>query len=330
MESVSIIVPTCNRSGLLRYCLEGIAAQTALPPDIEVIVVNDGGTAPTWSLSDLPMKVKYIEQANNGPASARNTGARKSRGSILVFIDDDCVPRPDWLATLLSIYEKHPDASGVSGTLTTGSMSTAVDHWEVREFVPLFNKLNSALDTTFSEEGRVWFHFGCNASYRREVFFRMNGFDESLRMMEDTDFHWRLHEMDLSLYYTPKSIVEHNGQKHFIGELRRCYRGGIAYRNYCRLHPGYRPLISDTGAGSGGLIKSTFAAITRAASYSSRPRVRVFFVVLTIMHRFMYALGYLSRTSTAVSPVVNDCRSNNEVIAETGNCSEVASQFADR
>jgi glycosyltransferase involved in cell wall biosynthesis len=41
-----------------------------------------------------------IEQANAGPATARNAGAQASRGAYVVFTDDDCRPDPGWLGAI--------------------------------------------------------------------------------------------------------------------------------------------------------------------------------------------------------------------------------------
>ncbi len=53
--------------------------------------------------------VRLISQANAGPASARNRGAREARGRILLFTDDDCVPMPNWLDAMLACFKRSRD-----------------------------------------------------------------------------------------------------------------------------------------------------------------------------------------------------------------------------
>lgn len=253
------------------------------------------------------MRFKYIEQKNLGPAAARNAGVRASTGELLVFMDDDCTPRPGWLGSILKVYEAHPDACGVSGTLVASSKGSAIDYWEAQEFIVLFNKLNALYGTDFFHEGRVWFHFGCNGSYRREAFLKLRGFDESRRLMEDTDFQWRLFDAGLPIYYTPDAVVEHNGQKRFFRELTRCYRGGIAYRSFRKLHPGYANLISESSTGKSSLVKNIVSGARRASSYVSSPHVKAYFICLALTHKLMYALGYFNQSSVQSEPVYLDC-----------------------
>jgi GT2 family glycosyltransferase len=85
---VSIIIPTYNRSRLLREAVESALAQTY--PNVEVIVVDDGSADDTAQvMAQYDSRLCYIRQANRGVAAARNTGIRASRGEYLTFLDDD-------------------------------------------------------------------------------------------------------------------------------------------------------------------------------------------------------------------------------------------------
>jgi glycosyltransferase involved in cell wall biosynthesis len=90
--SVSVIVPTHNRSRLLPRALTSLARQTR--PPTEVIVVDDGSTDGTASLveRDFP-GVRYLRQDNRGVAAARNLGIGRARGEWLAFLDSD----DEWL-----------------------------------------------------------------------------------------------------------------------------------------------------------------------------------------------------------------------------------------
>src|SRR3970040_688082 len=108
---ISIVIPTYNRPTVLASCLRAIAG-LAYPRDrFEVIVVDDGGSAPLEQILApyRELSLKLIHQANSGPAAARNRGAREATGELLVFTDDDCAPAPDWLARFA---ERHALAPG--------------------------------------------------------------------------------------------------------------------------------------------------------------------------------------------------------------------------
>ncbi|NIV30518.1 MAG: glycosyltransferase [Anaerolineae bacterium] len=88
LARVSVIIPTYNRSKLLRVALESVLAQTY--PNVEIIVVDDGSTDDTATLmEEYAERVIYLRQANQDVAAARNTGIRAASGEYLTFLDDD-------------------------------------------------------------------------------------------------------------------------------------------------------------------------------------------------------------------------------------------------
>ena len=106
----SVIVPTYNRPEQLVACLRALARQTYPRERTEVIVVDDGSDEPpeavVASMQHI-LDVTLVSQENSGPATARNTGAGNARGALLAFTDDDCMPAPDWLGTLVDTAERN-------------------------------------------------------------------------------------------------------------------------------------------------------------------------------------------------------------------------------
>jgi len=83
---ISIIIPTYNEEKVIEECISSLQNQTER--NYEIICVDDGSTDDTKNILKS-LKVKFLEQTHQGPASARNRGARKAKGKILVFIDSD-------------------------------------------------------------------------------------------------------------------------------------------------------------------------------------------------------------------------------------------------
>lgn len=82
----------------MRRLLAGLGGLNTGSPPFEVIVVDDGSDPPlSIDVNAYNYPLSVIDQRNAGPAQARNNGARLARGTFLVFIDDDCLPHPDWL-----------------------------------------------------------------------------------------------------------------------------------------------------------------------------------------------------------------------------------------
>src|SRR4030095_14895310 len=99
---VSVIIPTYNRKNDIKDCLDALERQTF--SDFDVIVVDGGSKDGTNEL----LKGRkgrfnlscYIER-KKGAGAARNTGVMKTDSRFIAFTDDDCLPEPDWLASLV-------------------------------------------------------------------------------------------------------------------------------------------------------------------------------------------------------------------------------------
>ena len=89
---VSVVVPTVGRDAIA-HCRNALSGQTRAPD--EVIIVTD--------------------KDRRGPSWARNEGIRRSRGNLIAFTDDDCIPPPDWLERLVLAVDRH-NAAGAGGT----------------------------------------------------------------------------------------------------------------------------------------------------------------------------------------------------------------------
>ena len=110
MESISVVIPTYNRSEVLVRTLKAFADQD-IQLTYEVIVCDDGSsddTADTVTLMmrDSSFELRYLRQERTGwrLAAARNMGIAAAKGSLIVFLDDDIIPPPSFLS---AHYEAH-------------------------------------------------------------------------------------------------------------------------------------------------------------------------------------------------------------------------------
>ena len=114
--SVSVIIPAYNAEKTLKNCLDALLEQTLLPN--EIIVVDDGSTDSTPTIASTYSLVNLHSQKNQGPAHARNVGARKAKGKIILFLDSDCVPEENWLEEMIKPFQDEKVA-GVQGAYKT-------------------------------------------------------------------------------------------------------------------------------------------------------------------------------------------------------------------
>lgn len=106
-DTVSVIVPTCNRRDMLGRCLHSILTQTR--PPLEIIVVNDAGAAVDDIIAahNASGIIRHAAHASNkGASAARNTGLGMARGAYIAYLDDDDLYRPAHLETLLGALRR--------------------------------------------------------------------------------------------------------------------------------------------------------------------------------------------------------------------------------
>jgi glycosyltransferase involved in cell wall biosynthesis len=206
---LSVIIPTRNRSRMLREALEALAVQTLDPSSFEVIVVDNCSSDDTPRMmpalaASLPFQVVYhVMPSNRGPARSRNTAAKMARGSILAFTDDDCRPDREWLERSLEAFDDPTVA------LVSGKVLFKPEQWGKAGF--------------FARDGREVFeehptYTWSNSCYRKEVFDALGGSDERLCLADfrnrvvdcgDTDLAWRLKEAGHRNVFVPASLVYH-------------------------------------------------------------------------------------------------------------------------
>jgi len=91
---ISVVIPTRNRVALAKRAIKSALLQSY--PDIEVIVIVDGGSGESYEeffqLTDSRIRV-YILTRSVGGGEARNIGIRESRGEWIALLDDD----DEWL-----------------------------------------------------------------------------------------------------------------------------------------------------------------------------------------------------------------------------------------
>ena len=105
--TVSVIIPTHNRSELLLEAIASVQAQTFR--DFELIVVDDGSTDNTESVVRViaDSRIRYHRNQWTGlPAVGRNTGIRMARGEYIAFLDSDDLWLPTKLERQLEVLTK--------------------------------------------------------------------------------------------------------------------------------------------------------------------------------------------------------------------------------
>jgi cellulose synthase/poly-beta-1,6-N-acetylglucosamine synthase-like glycosyltransferase len=110
LSRVSVIIPTYNRSELLRQTVESVLAQTY--SNIETMVVDDGSTDDTAAvMAEYAGRIKYIRQENQGDwgVTASNVGLRASSGEYVGFLDHDDLFMPTKIERQVQVLDSRRD-----------------------------------------------------------------------------------------------------------------------------------------------------------------------------------------------------------------------------
>ena len=223
---LSVIIPTCNRRGILLKTLAAYEVQTARSEILEVLVLDDGSNDGTLeAVADFSrharIPVRYFRLAHRGPAAMRNYGIQEARGSLVLFGDDDIVPSPDLVAEHLAWHKRFPQPFvGVLGLVEWAPevKPTPFMQWLGKDGI-LFNfrHLEAGQDAGF----RCF--YSCNLSLKTQ-FLRENGtFDEDFKTaaFEDTELGFRLEQRGLRLLYNPSAVGYHHKFISFSDACRR-------------------------------------------------------------------------------------------------------------
>lgn len=231
---VSVVMATAGRRVGLLWALDALAAQEL--PDgrtFEVVVVHTEGTVapPLDAAAEHPLVAAGIARIVADPApfaaGKRNAGWRASRAPLVAFTDDDCRPRPDWLAAFLLAHEASPTA------FLQGGAAIDPDQERVAMRAPRVRLQTFVPPTPWAEL--------CSAAIPRGALEHVGGLDETFeRAGEDTDLAWRLRDAGAPWVAVPEAVVDHAVETPgLLGALRVAARFVDGPR-LVRRHPGLR------------------------------------------------------------------------------------------
>jgi len=211
VTKVSVIIPTYNRSSLVKDAVCSVLAQTE--PDLEVIVVDDGSTDDTREVvEDLQDgRVNYFYKVNGGPASARNYGLSRAKGDYIAFLDHDDLWPENYLEVMLSRLANNSEFRAAYSPITV----IYPDGRKVKSYKKPEGK-SGWITLDLFKHGFVW---TSAALIWREVLENF-AFDESLkRSYEDGDFFLRLSTRSQFLFVGDVEAIRREHAENFSAKV---------------------------------------------------------------------------------------------------------------
>lgn len=178
-KKVSVVIPAYNEENYLLDTLKSVEQQAFDHSQMEVIVVNNASTDRTARVYESYQNNSYIEscllwEPILSPGQARNTGARKARGEVLLFLDADSIMSP---YTVQRVWECIEEGflMGIIKIKALSSDPVGIAFFEVIHW------------------GKKLFNLAAHMGYcQREVFFEVGGFNPEIKHAEDLDFYTRV------------------------------------------------------------------------------------------------------------------------------------------
>ncbi len=213
MNPISLIVTTYNRPQALALVLKALAVQTV--QNFEVIIADDGSKPETKQLLKTlkhPYPLHHVWQQDQGfrAAMARNRAVAKASGEYLIFLDGDCIPRPNFVEQHWQLAEKNCFVVG-NRILLNKTFSEQIiqqqrpiwqwqlKNWFISYFRKEINRLLPLLYLPFNLFRKLkhekWQGAKtCNLAVWKKDFLKINGFNENFQGWghEDADLVIRL------------------------------------------------------------------------------------------------------------------------------------------
>jgi len=288
---ISVVIP-CSRPAGVQRLLDALLWQT-LPADTYEIIIVVPCNAGKLLISDPRLRVVETRELFP-PGHMRNMGANAARADFFCFIDDDCVPPPDWLEQMIQDLESDA-AIGLAGCRIKGDPPT---FWNRCADFSLFPDCQSRSRECFGL---------CSGAIaaRRVAIYEAGGFDNDLTASEDWDLSVSVKSMGWKLLFNPDVEVLHrHGRGSPVAILCQAYRyGRSSGLSVQRRHPDQMtwmarisvrcsyPLVYIFWMPFAALLTGIFQIWKLRGADQLLP----LFSPMILLARFSYQLGVLSR-----------------------------------
>jgi glucosyl-dolichyl phosphate glucuronosyltransferase len=243
----SIIIPTRDRYGDIKKCIDSLLTIRVQNLSHEIIIIDNGSTDGTHEyLERITASNEYIYSyyiREPGLHNGRHLGLKKSKGDILIYLDDDVTVTNDWL---LAIHESFKDpnvvlAGGrVRPYFETNPPDWILAMWKKDEMG--YRKIDSISVLDLGNDHKYispLLVFGCNFAIRKKTLLEAGGFhpdgmpSEKIKYRGDGETHVAkyISSKNYLTSYNPNNIVYHSVNKNRMSKhyfVKRAFNQGIS------------------------------------------------------------------------------------------------------
>ena len=234
LPRVCVLIPAYNAGRTLRGCLEALCRQQRLPD--QVVVVDNASTDGTGDVArsfvDRLPGLVILQEPRPGEPIARNRGLQAVDADVVAFTDADCVPREDWLVSVLECFRSSPSCHAVAGKVVGHRPRSLAEKYLSVVGFPTPEEPETVEGTRFPPRT----FYTANLAVRREVLQALGGFDERLNVGCDVDLCVRLLRAGYRIRYQPEVVVAHAHRDSLGKAGRRIWQYGTGVPLWFRKH----------------------------------------------------------------------------------------------
>ena len=203
---ISVVIPVYGNRQLLERCLRALANQTFPKSKFEIIIVDNSPSSVSKNLEkslrvpdhDQGPTIRIFSETRIGSYAARNCGIRESRGEIIAFTDDDCIPAPNWL--------EEAERLSTPSTILAGRIRLFSEN-RSENLIQKYDKLYGLKQRRFVLQQ----HFGATANLvvPKTLFETFGLFDDRLYSSGDQEWCARSVKAGAKIQYAPSVLVNH-------------------------------------------------------------------------------------------------------------------------
>jgi len=227
-SKITVIVPTYRRPDELTNCLTGLQHQNRLADEV-IVTVRDIDSETQHFFESYPVEalpLKIVTVTTTGVVAAMNAGLQKSEGDIIVFTDDDAIPKSNWLQLIEDAFLADDKVGGVGGkdwVYDNGKLKEGQE--ETVGKIQWFGRAIGNHALGFGAAREVDILKGVNMSFRREAIAGLQ-FDHRMwgtgaQVHFEMAFCFALKKRGWKLIYDPNIAVDHHHAQRFDEDQRK-------------------------------------------------------------------------------------------------------------
>ena len=241
MESepfVSIVIPTTGNVKFIRGLVDSVIKLDYPKDKFELIFIGDKPTKLIEKHSERVVKAGINMVVEYTPVAAgqkRNIGAKKAKGDLIAFTDDDTILREDWIKNSIKHLVENKGYVGVGGP-----------NYTPKEELPFAKAVGRIFGSKFlfsfrytighSKAKEIAHNPTCNYIIKKDIVNEIK-FHETLWPGEDSEFDIRVLKAGYKILYAPDVVVWHHRRPRPTAFLKQMFNYGKTRAQVTKMHP---------------------------------------------------------------------------------------------